>query len=153
MSKKKSLTDKEAEGVVEKEAVIGTMCHSLSSLSSSLTHPANQLCVFHHPVCASCLSLFNNSLQAPCWIWLRAEVVSVTALQTHWAWFGSSVCHSVRETVSGCELMGLFLDKLGTEWVCPYGQKLHMFTLKYITAWAWEWCVYHFVIWFYFLTI
>lgn len=101
---------KEGERVVEekKKAEIGAVCHSLSPLLIITTHRSSSPALrLSSPCLYLCLSLFSDSLLAPLWFWLKAEVVSITALQTHGgAWFGSSVCHSVWATASGCELTG-----------------------------------------------
>lgn len=95
--------ERERERVVEKRTVIGAMCLCLSlPLSSSLTHPANPLCVFHHPVCPSvCLPSITAS-QLLCEFdsrqkWLASQHTGHDLARLR-----------VRATPAGCELMDPF---------------------------------------------
>lgn len=91
---------------------------SLSPLSSSLTHPANPLRVFHHPVCASvCLS----PVTAP---QLLAE------FDSRQKWWASQPCRhdSARLHEQQCQAANWWalLDKLGTE-KCLIATAVHFF--------------------------
>lgn len=98
---------KEGERVVKERAEIAALCRSLSPLSLSLTHPANPLRIFHHPVCASvCLS----SITAP---QLLAQ------FDSRQKWWASQPCRhdSARLHEQQCQAANWWalLEKLGTE--------------------------------------
>lgn len=92
---------KEGERAVKERAEITALVpFPLSPLI--ITHPSSKPASrLSSPCLCLRLSLSSNSPPAPCWIRLKAEVVSIAALPT---WFGSSAW----ATVPGYKLMGSF---------------------------------------------
>lgn len=97
-------------GTQIKEGDVPCAIPSLSPLI--IAHPSIKSALrFSSPCLCICLSLSSNIFPAPCWIRLKAEVLSIIALQT---WFSSSVL----AIVLGRKLVGSF-GQAGHK--CPYG--------------------------------